>query len=81
MQNFQIYLQWNQSLNYCMTVAYLGTRLAGAPPMSRGSQPVPELTMEQVKELQQLLARRGYDVGEIDGKLGAATRAASRRRR
>ncbi|HJZ45499.1 MAG TPA: peptidoglycan-binding domain-containing protein, partial [Hyphomicrobiaceae bacterium] len=28
-----------------------------------------------LKELQQLLARRGVDVGEIDGKLGAATRA------
>jgi lytic murein transglycosylase len=73
--NFQVYLQWNQSLNYCLTVAYLGTRLAGGPPMSRGSQPVAELTMEQVKELQQLLALRGYEVGEIDGKLGAGTRA------
>jgi lytic murein transglycosylase len=74
-QNFQVYLQWNQSLNYCITVAYLATRLAGAPAMSRGSQPIPELTMDQIKELQQLLARRGYDVGEVDGKIGAATRA------
>jgi lytic murein transglycosylase len=74
-QNFQVYLQWNQSLNYCLTAAYLATRLAGAPPMSRGSQPVPELSGEQIKELQQLLARRGYQVGEVDGKLGAQTRA------
>jgi lytic murein transglycosylase len=74
-QNFQVYLQWNQSLSYCITVAYLATRLAGAPAMSRGSQPVPELSMDQVKELQQLLVRRGYDVGEVDGKIGAATRA------
>ena len=29
-------------------------------------------------ELQQLLARRGYDVGEPDGRLGAKTRAAIR---
>jgi lytic murein transglycosylase len=72
--NFQVYLQWNQSLNYCLTVAYLGTRLAGAPPVHRGSQPIAELSLEQVKELQQLLARRGYEVGEIDGRLGAATR-------
>jgi len=72
--NFQVFIQWNQSLNYCLTVAYLATRLAGAPLMSRGSQPIPELTMEQVKELQQLLVRRGYEVGEVDGKLGAATR-------
>jgi len=74
-ENFQIYLKWNQSLNYCLTAAYLATRIAGAPALSRGSHPIPELTLEQAKELQQLLARRGYDVGEIDGKIGAATRA------
>jgi lytic murein transglycosylase len=72
--NFQVFLQWNQSLNYCITVAYLATRLAGAPPLFRGSQPIPDLSMEQVKELQTLLVRRGYEVGEVDGKMGAATR-------
>jgi lytic murein transglycosylase len=75
-QNFQSYLKWNQSLNYCLSAAYLATRMAGAPAMSRGNQPVPELSMEQVKELQQLLARRGWEVGEADGKIGAATRGA-----
>jgi lytic murein transglycosylase len=74
-QNFQIYLQWNQSLNYALTAAHLAARLGGAPPMSRGSAQVPEWSLPQMKELQQLLARRGYSVGEIDGKLGAATRA------
>jgi lytic murein transglycosylase len=73
--NFQVFLKWNQSLTYCITAAYLATRLAGAPPMYRGSQSIPELTLEQAKELQTLLAKRGYDVGEIDGKIGAATRA------
>jgi len=72
--NFQVYLQWNSSLIYCITVAYLGTRLDGAPPVLRGDGPIPELSLEEVKELQQLLVRRGYEVGEIDGKLGAATR-------
>jgi lytic murein transglycosylase len=72
--NFEVYLQWNQSLIYCITVSYLGTRLAGAPPMQRGSQPIPELSYEETRELQQLLVQRGYEVGEVDGKLGAATR-------
>ena len=58
-----------------LTVAYLGTRLDGAPPMHRGSQSIPELSFEDIKELQQLLVRRGYEVGEVDGKLGAASRA------
>ena len=74
-QNFQIYLKWNQSLNYCLTAAYLATRMAGAPAMHRGNQQIPELSMEQAKDLQQLLVRRGWQVGEIDGKIGAATRA------
>src|SRR5262245_55169836 len=30
-QNFQIYLKWNQSLNYCLTAAHLAARLTGAP--------------------------------------------------
>jgi lytic murein transglycosylase len=74
-QNFQVYLQWNHSLIYCITVSYLGTRLAGAPPMYRGAKGVPELTYAETKELQRLLARRGYEVGEVDGKLGASTRS------
>lgn len=74
-QNFQIYLKWNQSLNYALTAAHLAARLAGAPAYSRGSGEVLEWSQPQMKELQQLLARRGYEVGEIDGKMGAATRA------
>ncbi len=73
--NFQVYLKWNQSLNYCITAAYLATRLDGAPAFNKGSRDIPELSGEQIKELQQLLVRRGYEVGEADGKIGAATRA------
>jgi peptidoglycan hydrolase-like protein with peptidoglycan-binding domain len=34
------------------------------------------LSIEQVKDLQRFLVKGGYDVGEVDGKLGAASRAA-----
>jgi lytic murein transglycosylase len=74
--NFQIFIKWNQSLNYAITAAYLAARLAGAPQMGRGRAPVTPLTAEQMKELQQLLAKRGYYQGEADGRLGAGTRAA-----
>ncbi len=74
--NFQAYLKWNQSLTYATTAAYLATRIAGAPAMHRGKAGIPMLSGEQVKELQTLLARNGYQVGEPDGKLGAASRAA-----
>lgn len=77
--NFQVYLKWNQSLIYSSTAAYLATRIAGSPPMSRGNGTVPPLlSIEQMKELQQLLQKRGFDIGTPDGKLGAGTRGAIR---
>jgi lytic murein transglycosylase len=77
-RNFQTYLQWNQSLNYSLTAAYYATRLEGAPVMSRGRGPVPTISFEDIREVQQLLAKRGYDVGRIDGVLGEKSRAAVR---
>jgi lytic murein transglycosylase len=76
--NFQAYLKWNSSLVYSTTAAYYATRLAGAPAMQRGSGTPPPVTVEQTRELQQLLMRAGYEVGGADGKLGIATRQAIR---
>jgi len=76
-QNFDVYLSWNQSLVYTLTAAYFATRLAGAPQVTAGS-PEPGLDADQMKLLQQRLQARGHDVGNIDGVLGAGTRAAVR---
>jgi lytic murein transglycosylase len=76
--NFQAYLRWNQSLNYSLTAAYYATRLDGAPPMNKGSPNIPKITFEETRELQQLLEKRGYDVGRIDGVLGLKSRVAIR---
>jgi hypothetical protein len=76
--NFDIDIGWNESLIYSLTAAYFATRLAGAPPVGRGRGNIPSLDHKQAFELQRLLARRGYKVGEIDGKIGAQTRAAVR---
>jgi len=72
--NFDVYTQWNQSLVYATTAAYFATRLAGAPPLRRGSADAP--TREQVQHAQKRLARLGYSVGKADGVIGAQTRAA-----
>ena len=74
-RNFQIYLQWNQALTYATTAAYLATRLAGAPAMGPGRAPVEPFGFEEARELQRLLKTRGLYDGEIDGKLGAGSRA------
>ena len=76
--NFQAYLKWNQSLNYSLTAAYYATRLDGAPPMNKGSANIPKITFEETRELQELLQKRGYDVGRVDGVLGLKSRVAIR---
>ena len=75
--NFSVYFEWNQSFTYVLTAAYFATRLEGAPVFSAGN-PDPGLSGPQMQQLQRKLAARGYDVGEIDGILGAKTRDAVR---
>lgn len=75
--NFNVLLEWNQSLTYVTTAAYFATRLAGAQRYNAGSGH-DGLNGDQMKQLQQKLAARGHDVGNIDGILGAGTRAAVR---
>ncbi|WP_298920473.1 lytic murein transglycosylase [uncultured Roseobacter sp.] len=73
--NFNVYFEWNQSFTYVMTAAYFATRLQGAPVYDAGNPDI-GLTGAQTKELQRKLQARGYDVGKVDGILGAKTRAA-----
>lgn len=74
--NFHVFLKWNQSLNYATTAAYLATRLEGAPALGNGRGPVAPFGMAETRELQRLLSRAGLYSEEIDGKMGAVTRAA-----
>jgi peptidoglycan hydrolase-like protein with peptidoglycan-binding domain len=63
---------------YSLTAAYYATRLDGAPVMQRGSANIPKISFEESRELQQILQKRGYDVGRIDGVLGLKSRSAIR---
>ena len=74
--NFAAYTEWNNSLIYSTTAGYLATRIAGAPPMQRPAAPVAQLSFNELRELQQLLVRAGYDVGKIDGIMGQLSRTA-----
>lgn len=76
--NFDIYLEWNKSLVYSTTAGYYATRLAGGPALSGGKGPIDSLSLAEMKEVQQLLTKRGFDVGKIDGVIGAASRDAIR---
>lgn len=75
--NFDVFFEWNQSYTYVLTAAYFARRLEGAPVFDAGN-PSPPLSDAQMRELQRRLAAMGYDVGEVDGILGAGTRSAVR---
>ncbi len=73
--NYRVLFEWNKSFIYVTTAAYFGSRIEGAEPY-RAGDPDPALSLDQMTALQEKLAALGYDVGKIDGILGAGTRAA-----
>jgi lytic murein transglycosylase len=73
--NYKVLFNWNKSFVYVTTAAYFATRIEGAPPYNAG-KPDPALSGDAIVALQKKLAAMGYDMGKIDGIIGAATRRA-----
>ena len=73
--NYRVLFEWNKSFVYVTTAAYFATRIEGAVAYAAGD-PSPALPLRTMIALQEKLAALGHDVGEIDGILGAGTRAA-----
>ena len=75
--NFKTILRYNNSTAYGLAVGLLADRLKGAHPLTtawpREERP---LTAEERREMQDLLNKLGYQVGDADGILGAQTRLA-----
>src|SRR5689334_4745542 len=77
--NFSVIMKYNPAEAYALAIGYLADRLRGGAAFTQ-DWPRYERVLSRVErlELQQLLARHGYDVGEPDGQLGFKTRAAIR---
>jgi membrane-bound lytic murein transglycosylase B len=77
--NFRAIMKYNPAEAYALAIGHLADRLRGGAPFSQ-DWPRYERVLSRLErlELQQLLARHGYDVGEPDGQLGLRTRAAIR---
>jgi hypothetical protein len=78
MQNFRAIMKYNPAEAYALAIGHLADRFRGEPPFV---QPWPRdervLSLSERLELQQHLARRGFDIGgEPDGRLGARSRTA-----
>jgi lytic murein transglycosylase len=77
--NFRAIMRYNPAEAYALAIGHLADRLRGSPPFAQNWPRYERvLSRDERLELQQLLERHGYDVGEADGHLGAKTRAAIR---
>ncbi|MBI3274384.1 MAG: lytic murein transglycosylase, partial [Methylocystis sp.] len=76
-RNFDAIYAYNAAESYALAISVLSDRLRGLPGI-RTPWPTddPGLSRAERRELQALLARRGYDVGEPDGVIGAKTKEA-----
>jgi lytic murein transglycosylase len=77
--NFRALMKYNPAEAYALAAGHLADRLRGGGPIAQ-AWPREErvLTRAERLELQQHLARQGFDVGEPTGRLGLKTRAAVR---
>jgi membrane-bound lytic murein transglycosylase B len=79
LENFRAIMKYNPSEAYALAIGHLADRMRGGEPFV---QPWPReervLSRAERYELQQLLAARGFDIGQPDGKLGGKTRLAIR---
>ena len=79
LNNFSVIMRYNPAEAYALAIGHLADRLRGEGPIV---QPWPRderaLTMDERIEMQGLLARRGFKIGDADGRFGGKTRAAIR---
>jgi len=77
--NFRTIKAYNNSTAYALGVALLGDAVMGRDGL-KAAWPTRDkpLADKEVRELQRALARLGYDVGDIDGRVGDRLQAAVR---
>ena len=75
--NFDVVYSYNAAESYSLAACVLADRLAGGPGIETPwPTDDPGLSREGRRELQTLLAKRGYDVGAPDGAIGKKTKEA-----
>ncbi|MBS0535179.1 MAG: lytic murein transglycosylase [Proteobacteria bacterium] len=79
LENFRVIMRYNPAEAYALAIGHLADRLRGGGPFVQDWPRYERvLTRAERLELQQLLERHGFDVGEPDGRMGPKTRDALR---
>ena len=77
--NFNALLRYNNAVSYALAVGHLADRIGGGGAVVRAwPRDDRPLALGERRELQALLARRGFAPGPDDGKFGPKTRSAIR---
>ena len=76
-KNFDAIYSYNAAESYAFAIALLADRLRGQDGLvAAWPTDDPGLSRRERRELQTLLLQRGHDIGEVDGMIGSASRAA-----
>ena len=76
-KNFDAIYSYNAAESYALAIAHLSDRLRGGGAFAT-AWPTADagLSRAERREVQTLLLARGHDIGEVDGMIGSASRAA-----
>lgn len=79
-RNFDAIYSYNAAESYALAIALLSDALRGGSATPQRPWPTddPGLSREERREVQRALIAHGYDIGEVDGMLGSASRKAIR---
>ena len=75
-ENFYVLKQYNESDLYALFVGHLADRMRGGSAISGAWSPISAMGRGDIRTMQQHLQAGGYDVGQVDGLIGFATRTA-----
>ncbi|MEW5421262.1 lytic murein transglycosylase [Amorphus sp. 3PC139-8] len=79
LKNFEVIKRYNNATSYALAVGHLSDRIIGGGPFEKSwPRNDPPLSRDQVRQMQTLLTRKGFDTGGVDGRVGPMTRSAIR---